>query len=39
MDRLKMFEGNACFLVKNTSDSMSRKDFESSFQMRVLKSS
>lgn len=29
MDRMKMFEGNACFLVKNTSETMSRKDFES----------
>lgn len=28
MDRLKMFEGNACFLVKNTSEEMSREDFE-----------
>ena len=28
MDRLKMFEGNACFLVKNTSETMSRNDFE-----------
>lgn len=28
MDKLKMFSGNACFLVKNTSDTMSRKDFE-----------
>ena len=28
MDKLKILSGNACFLVKNTSDTMSRKDFE-----------
>ena len=28
MDKLKILSGNACFLVRNTSDAMSRKEFE-----------
>ena len=28
MDKLKILSGNACFLVQNTSENMSRKQFE-----------
>ena len=28
MDKLQILSGNACFLVQNTSDSLSKKDFE-----------
>ena len=28
MDKLKILSGNACFLVQNTSDGLSKKDFE-----------